>query len=269
LDVSIAIAPVSEGHEATLRVQGRRAAERQIVDHDAACGGLADALAVALVLWSGSSVDEPVAPETETLPPKEAAPISPPARPERPASRSSRPFVLGVEANGLAGFGLLGEPAYGASAGLSAWSVFGVGVGARVRLLRAVAASVDVPPGVVDVDLWAGLFAGCVRFEAGARWSIVPCVELGWGEQRAEASGLIAENDAARRPWLALGPNASVLLRVVGPFRVLGTGALLVHLHDQRYVVDGDLVESHSRTGGYAGVGALAEWDISAKNAHR
>lgn len=278
LDVSIAIAPLEAGHEARLRVRGRRAAERQIVDRDPACAGLADALAVALVLWSNSPDEQPVSLPPESAsepapepPPDPAQPNQPAAvpPPERTGSGRARPFVLGVEGNALAGFGLLGEPAFGATAGLSAWSVLGVGVGARVRLLRAVAASVEVPPGVVDVDLWAGLFAACARFEAGSLWSIVPCVEVGWGEQRAESRGLIAENDEARRRWLALGPNASVLFRVAGPLRLMGTGSLLVHLHDQSYAVDDRVVESHPRTGGYVGLGALAEWDVSAKNAGR
>jgi hypothetical protein len=289
LDVSIAIAPSAEGHEARLRVQENPGAERLIVDRDAACGGLADALAVALVLWSSSAEEElAVAPPEAAGPasPSEAASVSPPeqpepsrkpdqseqpeepAKPERPEqadSPSELPLVLGVEANALAGFGVLGEPAFGASAGFSAWSVLGVGLGARVRLLRAFAMSVEVPPGAVDVDLWAGLFDVCVRFEPGVLWSIVPCVELGWGEQRAEAIDLAAENDEARRRWIALGPSVSLLFHVGGPLRVMGTGAFLVHLHDQSYAVDRQVVASHPRTGGYVGLGALAEWDLSTK----
>ena len=102
--IEISVQPVEGGHSAVLRSAG---GERTIVDWDLQCRGLGEALAVALVVLvappSASAAPEPVALEPEQPEPADVA------------NAEERPWRLGVEAGGLGGVGLLGEPVFGAA----------------------------------------------------------------------------------------------------------------------------------------------------------
>jgi hypothetical protein len=278
LRVTVSVRPEGSGHLARLLPHGTSNAERNIADPDPACAGLAEALAVALVVWKGSqstnqeaesaeaaAIDQsaPAArTESQESPPAPAA-AEPSAR-DTPGSRTRRPFRLGVEAAAIGGFGLLGEPSVGASAGLSVWSSFGVAT--RLRLLRAVASPFELTPGSVAVDLWAGLFAGCFRFQATRRWSLSPCLELGWGRQHAEAQDLVSGDEDANAAWAVLGPSLAAVFVVSEPVAVLATGTLFGRLHDQKYLVDGAPVARQPSFGGYLGLGLVAEWSLPAES---
>ncbi len=105
--VEIAVEPVEGGHSAVLRSSG---GERKIVDWDVQCRGLGEALAVALVVW---------------VAPPAASPRASPSTPVEadlwrdPPRSDERRWQLGVEAGGLGGVGLLGEPAFGGAVGAS------------------------------------------------------------------------------------------------------------------------------------------------------
>lgn len=284
LRVRISVRPEGSGHLALLVPEGRSSSERRIADPEPACGGLAEALAVALVVWMGSEDVPAAAPNEAAVAAAEpdadpAAEESPPKTPrndepelsERTVAGSERsgegsesrgPFALGIEAAALGSLGLFAEPGFGGSVGVSVLS--NLGIMARARLLRAVALPAEVPPGSVTVDLWAGLFAGCFRFVVAKRWSLAPCLELGWGRQHAEAEDLLGDNGEADRPWVVMGPNLAATFLVVEPFALLATGAAFGRLHEQVYLVDGERVAQQPRFGGYLGLGLSAEWPLAA-----
>lgn len=247
--IEIAVEPVEGGHSAVLRSSG---GERKIVDWDVQCRGLGEALAVALVVW--------VAPPAASPPASSPAPVAPELGLD-PRQPDQRRWRFGVEAGGLGGVGLLGEPAYGGTVGASVWSK--VGLGLRVRGARAIAMSEDVGPGQVDADLWALFSAACFRFSPVSRLALVPCAELGWGEQHASASGLVAASGSASRRWLVAGPSFGLSLDLFGPI-ALGVGAgMTVRLHDQSYLVDVESVQHQPSLGGYALLGLEASWPVS------
>jgi hypothetical protein len=283
LRVAMSIAPERGGHLARLVPDGHSNAERRIADPDPACGGLAEALAVALVVWRSSLPNEVVAATSgavsadeskhaadarATEQPAEPAlePHAPSVKPEpsvpsaaKTAEAEARePLTVGVEVGALGGVGLFAEPAFGASAGISVWSTFGMG--ARARLVRAVAAPYEVSPGSVDVSLWAAMLAACYRFEPVSRWSLAPCVELGWGSQHAEARDMRTDNGQADRPWAVVGPSVVVAFLLSEPFALQATGTAFRRVHEQVYTVDAERVATQPLFGAYLGVGLVAEW---------
>ena len=254
--IEISVQPVEGGHSAVLRSAG---GERTIVDWDLQCRGLGEALAVALVVLvappSASAAPEPVALEPEQPEPADVA------------NAEERPWRLGVEAGGLGGVGLLGEPVFGAAVGASVWSKVGLGV--RVRGARALALSENVAPGEVEADLWALFGAACYRFSPLERLALAPCAELGWGAQHAAASGLTASSGSASRRWLVAGPSFGLALALVGPLAFAAGAGMTVRLHDQSYFVDDQSVQHQPLVGGYALLGLEASWPVSTATRRR
>lgn len=247
--IEIAVEPVEGGHSAVLRSEG---GERKIVDWDVQCRGLGEALAVALVVLVAPAASSPAAP-----PPASDEPELQPA----PPPRDERRWRLAVEAGGIGGLGLLGEPIFGGALGVSLWSKIGLGL--RVRGARALALSENVAPGQVDADLWALFSAACFRFSPASRLALVPCAELGWGEQHAAASDLATASGSASRRWLVAGPSFGLALELFGPLALSAGGGMTVRLHDQSYLVDDQSVQHQPAVGGYALLGLEASWPVS------
>jgi hypothetical protein len=201
-----------------------------------------------------------VAPSAASSPPPPAEPK--PDEPEPSMAPLDRPRVrLGVEAGGLGGVGLLGQPVFGAAVGASLWSKSGLGL--RVRGARALALAEDVAPGQVNADLWALFAAACFRFSPLPRFALAPCAELGWGAQHAAASGLVAASGSASRRWLVAGPGLGSALELFGPLALAVGAGMTFRLHDQSYLVDEQPVQHQPAVGAYLLLGLEASWPVS------
>jgi hypothetical protein len=249
--IEIAVEPVEGGHSAVLRSAG---GERTIVDWDVQCRGLGEALAVALVVL--------VAPPAAAPAPTPTGPVEPELWRE-PSPPDERRWRFGVEAGGLGGVGLLGEPVFGAAVGASVWSKLGVGL--RLRGARAFARTEDISPGHVDSDLWALFSAACFRFSPLPRLALVPCAELGWGEQHAAASDMATASGSASRRWLVAGPSFGLAVELFGPLALGASAGMTARLHDQSYLVDDQVVQHQPALGGYAVLGLEASWPVPAR----
>lgn len=231
IGASISIRRTSQGNEASIRVAPPRGGGRTIVDPSPSCDGLADALAVALIL-----LIEPGAPPTANLP----SPMTPQRLESHPTNRGlaqtrvladssvklphavTRVSRVGVMAGGIGGIGLLSRPAAGVQLGLTASHRSGWGIeGNAVRLLAAPA---KVAPGQVELDLWAGIGGGCYRRLVAARASLEGCLIAGVGSQRGESRNYVS-NGTSRRLWAVAGSKLQLNLPFgewVGGFISLG-----------------------------------------------
>jgi hypothetical protein len=190
------------------------------------------------------------------------------AAPPRPADGSpGEPWRIGADAAGLFGLGVLEQPSLGGALGVSLWTPFGFGV--RLRGLRAVARSKPLDPGETQVDLWAGMLSGCYRIGHESSIRLIPCADLGWGRQHAEARGLLVRNSEVDRRWLVVGPSVGLALPLASGVSAGATLGMSVRLHDQAYSVDGDVAQQQPAAGGYALLGLLAEWPISGRSSQR
>jgi hypothetical protein len=183
LAVAVSIRPVADGHEAVLKVSGPRNGERTLVDRDVGCRGLADAIAVAIVLMV-----DPTATRTRRT-------VPPPPQIRSKAPEKGEAVRLGAEGGALGSVGVLGTRAYGGFLGvaLTAWK----GATLRLRGTRqfGTTTTVELPAtevttggsGEVSVDLWAGGLATCWRLERGTALALTPCLDFMAGSQRGES----------------------------------------------------------------------------------
>ena len=265
-EAKVLVEPVSGGHQAIVRVGARRPGERRIVDSDAECRGLAEALAVALTVQ--------VAPPAVPAPDAEAKPANPAPKARPPERRLIA--RAGVELGALGGFGLLGksdssgaleEPAFGGAFGASVWAAAGPGL--RLRVARALASDATVGPGIVKQDLWAVFAAGCFRWVAASRVSLAPCIELGWGRQQATSEAVAADNGSASRRWIVAGPSLTLSAILLKPLALSATAGLSGRLHEQSYSVDDEVVLRQPRLGTFAVAGLEVLWSIFGSPAAR
>jgi len=263
LAVSVAIHPLADGHEALLRVSGQRSGERTLVDHDAGCRGLADAIAVALVLMvdpDARPAQQPPAPEppaatSYTAPRREADPV---------------PVRLGAEGGALGSGGLLGNLAYGGFLGatITAWN----GPTLRIRGLRqiAVPSSVELPAtptttggsGEVAVALWAVAVAACYRLTRGQAVALSPCLEFTAGSQHGEGHDFPVGNNDYYRPFLALGPSLGLAVLAYAGVELVLTAGVSANLWRQSYLVDAQAAQTQDLVGAYAGIGVGTAWTL-------
>lgn len=224
----VSIRPISLGHEALVVVTVPRVGERSLVENDVRCSGLAEALAVTLVMLleppeqkRDAEPDQPKAetPVAETVPVAEERPAPPLAPPkpkaavaadfdhsesgERPRAREKSITAL-VDASGVGGFGLLGKPAIGGALGLSLYHRSGWGLtGSGLRLWAVPAKAVG---GTVTLSLWGGLLGPCYRRQLLGSSKLDACLLVGWGRQQASVEGFL-KPEPKTVTWATLGPR--------------------------------------------------------------
>jgi len=244
----VQIRPVSVGHEALVAVTHPKRGERVILDRDFDCRGLADALAVALVLL----VEPPEAPRNpdasrELAPPSEVpsaelptatAPkpksaLEPEVATERalskgsptiPKASSPRKKSLGAEARTavVGGVGVLSKPALGAGVGLDLFHQSGWGL--TLHGLRLWSSPAESQGGSVTLTLWAAALGPCYRYRIGSNFSLDTCVRFAVGVQHSAVDGFV-EPASGNHPFMTVGPVLRVQQnfgRVLGGFVSLG-----------------------------------------------
>ncbi|MFZ5893519.1 MAG: hypothetical protein ACOY0T_20830 [Myxococcota bacterium] len=249
LDANVLVEPIAGGHRATLKIGGERWRERQIVDKDPACRGLADALAVALVLL--------LEPDARPLTPTLGLAARREAKPETSRQPTSA-LSADVETGALGALGWLGAP--GAGGFLSVLGAHSSGLALRARAMRVLSGEtvVGAGPGAVDVSLWAVLAGPCWRFRSNKDWLLTPCFDFGWGRQQGAASGLLVESRAETRPWLVSGLSLGVARRLSGPLHLTLTGGGSIRLHQQVFSVDGSPIVAQEPVGAFVALGVAS-----------
>ncbi len=249
LRVSISVSQSTTGYAAALRVVGERWGERIIADHDEQCRGLADALAVGLVL-----LVEPDAAPHAALPRASEAPV-------HEQSRSRIRTRFGVEGGGLVGSGVLGDLSQPSFGGFLGAEIGLAGPALRIRALRLLSSPTHYQAGTVEVDLWAALFEPCWQFRIADRWSLEPCIGLGWGRQRGAARDFLS-NSAVTRAWLSLTPDVTLKARLMGPLSATLTGGGVIRLRDQSYFIDDNRVQRQAPLGFSISLGLQSAWEF-------
>jgi hypothetical protein len=260
IGVSIVVRPSPPGHVATLTVSGARFGERTLVDRDPDCGGLADAIAVALVLIVDPGAAEGVGAASRTAagPGGARAPERrEPPRPRQPSRADAVTLALRADAGALGSAGVLANPAVGAFAGADLALSWGLGF--RARALRMLAAPTRVNPGTITVDLWAALLGPCWRFRRTPGFTIDPCLDLGVGRQTGEGRDFLRWSRPATRPFWSLGPSVTVTRSLLWGLYVALTGGLSANLWRQKYLVDGRSENEQPALGVSVGLGLGVE----------
>jgi hypothetical protein len=243
--IEVSIRPDPGGHVALLRVSGARQGERTLHERDAACGGLADALAVALVLIvePDAAARPPPPSPVEPRARREPRAIVPPPSRRAPRDRQRSGFEpsYAVGAGAVGAIGVLATPSVGGFAGVEA--MLSSGPGLRLRALRLVADPVFVEPGRITTSVWAGQLGACWRLRRGSGFAITPCVELAVGRQRGAGHDFRRGSYPVTRPFWSLGPTISTTRELFAGFHAGILGGLGVNLWRQTYLVD-DAAES-------------------------
>jgi hypothetical protein len=252
--VSISVSHKLEGYEAIFSIESEPGAESHLVDPDEQCQGLADALAVALILR--------LDPEREREPKRatESRQVSPPPRPEV-AFEQPRVTWLAAEGSAIAGAGLLSDlaqPSFGTAFG---FAVNRQGIGLRARALRLISTPTLVSGGSVHVDLWAALLGPCWRFTLSRRWALDPCLELGLGRQHGIAQDFPVHREASAT-WLGIAPTITLSAEVSGPLRATLAAGGVALVRGQRYAVDGRVVAEQPPFGLLISLGLSVGWNI-------
>jgi hypothetical protein len=280
----VKVRPTSFGHEALVRVTLPRPGERVILVKEVDCRGLADALAVTLVMLleppqaprskridifgpatiASATANAPSVPEPAktTSRPKESPRPSPKPAPAQPDATTAGPmpalarrarFDTEMSATGMLGIGLLPQLAGGPAIGFAMFHTSGVGFMAEGTRLWSLPS--ERGGGKVTVRLW-GLFVGpCFRQRLSRRAQLDVCLRLGAGLQQAASTGYRAPGNV-ERPWLVVGPNL-VYNRVLSPslHAYLGLG-VVGQLRRETFSVDGvGLVADAPRAGLTADLG--------------
>jgi hypothetical protein len=265
---SVRIRPTSLGHEALVRVTRPREGERIILDDDVECSGLANALAVALVMLiepasattadpaqtvaSRETMAETASGNAASTPPPMSTALPQNKSPARQATfPTSGGVVLGqreaappnaqravqasASAMAVGGFGLLGTPSAGIGAGITLSSRSGFAIafeGLRLWSSPAVRA-----PGEINLALWGLLGGPCYRSKVASNVMLQGCLLLGAGSQTATSRGYWSD-DSRSRPWVVAGPSLDLSVHL---YRWLGTFVNLAgvgHLKRQSFSVD-------------------------------
>jgi hypothetical protein len=258
---TVRIRPTSVGHEALVRVTRPREGERVILDREVECDGLADALAVALVMLIEPAQiappneltelpvaprDEPSQPEASAAPPpnkdRDAASLplqlddSPSNAPAAHGSHTRRHWLAGARAMAAFGAGLTSEPSAGAGVGFALSSESGLGLALEGHRLLSLPAK--QPPGRVELDLWALLGGPCYRQNLASKAHLDSCLAFGVGSQHAESKGYL-HDDSKRRPWMVIGPRLDLGVRLYGWLGGFASLSALGHLKPQSFSVEG------------------------------
>jgi len=248
---TLAVRVVVERHEAGFRAIVQAEAEptlgRSIVDPSPDCRGLADALAVALVLL--------VEPDATPLPrtaPHRAVPHEPPITPAPTPVRRSVDWSLDLAA--VAGAGLLGNWDLLSVGGLAGGALHYESFGLRVRALRLVTPPDSFEEGRVHLGLWAGSFGPCWRFQLRGRWSLSPCVELGIGAQKAEPRNFEVQQ-ARTAPWRVVTVGLTLLAPIDSLLYAHASLGGALRLHREHFIIDGRVAEAQPWVAPFVSVG--------------
>ncbi len=287
----VVVRAVPAGYEAVLSVFSPHSGERVIVEKDPSCGGLADALALAFVMLveppdaraHASSNTEATPPgATSSTEPANGAATPPPTQPNQsgqsvPARTDTAPRATSFDevesrhggrsfrgnalASGVAGVGLLAEPAGGAALGVELFHRSGWG--AAFEGVRLWSPSSEAKGGGVTLTVWA-LFAGaCYKRPLNATSSVDACLSLGAGAQHAAVSGF--ESPRSRSvPWMVLAPTVGYRLgspQVLSGFVRVGPVGQVRPQSFSVYSVDGSEGFQVARAPNF---GVMAELGLSA-----
>lgn len=290
----VKIRPISVGHEALVTITEPRRGERVILENNPNCHGLADALAVTLVMLAETPEpptdsrirSDAVTPQSASTSTTEAVSIvkTPPIAPSRPRethrdaapiaalltpavgfTNAAPPRMRAVRADAraaaVAGLGLLSEPALGAAVGVDLFHKSGWGL--TLQGLRLWSRPAKDQGGSVTLTLWAGLAGPCYRQRMGAASSLDSCLRLGLGAQHAEVRGFLAPK-SGNFPWLVLEPLFRYT-RAFGQFLAgfVGIGAV-GQLQPQSFSVRlDDGTEDSAQVADAPKVGLLAELGLT------
>jgi hypothetical protein len=218
----VSIRPLLPGHEAVLTLLPPRRGQRVIVEHDEACRGLADALALAFVMlvappdpqgepeFTGDGTrpgaGAPASPAASAVPaPRPAEPERSARIPERvPSAAAARAYRAGIGASLVGGVGVLSEPALGAAGEIELFHRRGFGL--SLQGLRLWSAPAEAEGGSVTLTLWALLAAPCYRLRLNAKGHLDACLRFGVGSQQAKVEGFLSP-ESGSYPWLVLMPQ--------------------------------------------------------------
>jgi hypothetical protein len=236
----ITIRPTTHGHEALILTVLPRIGERTLVENDANCSGLADALAVTLALLSlvrGQENDvatqkaivtaPPQTPNasssspTQPLPNDQSVPV---VLPEFKRSKASQKSNMSVSANvaSVGGIGLLNSPSVGAALGAELFHRSGFGL--IFQGVRLWSTPLKKEGGSVKLTLWGGVVGACYRRRITSRSKLDACFQVAVGQQRPLVLGF-AHSNSEGVPWVVLGPKLRYLFgvsRAVGTWLSLG-----------------------------------------------
>jgi hypothetical protein len=245
----ITIRPTTHGHEALILTVLPRIGERTLMENDASCSGLADALAVTLALLSQVRGQENAIATQKTVvttPPqtqkaaKEKAENSesfsstptgplpnyqsvPVVLPEFKRWKASQKSNMNVTANvaSVGGIGLLNSPSAGAALGAELFHRSGFGL--TFQGVRLWSVPLHKEGGSVKLTLWGGALGGCYRHRVTSRSNLDTCFQFAAGQQRPLVNGF-AHSRSEGVPWVVLGPKLRYLFGVT---RAMGTWASL------------------------------------------
>jgi len=248
----VVIRALGTGYEAVLTSEAPHPGERVIAVNDAACAGLADALALAFVLLvappdpgqnaHGSSAASALVPavphpsDTRTPRPDERTPRVPEASgsaqtPPGPTD-AAKSFEARAELAGVGALGVLSEP--GGGVALGGKLVHGSGWGLSLEALRLWSAPAEADGGSVTLTLWALLVGPCYERRL-SRWaSMDACLRFGAGSQYAKVEGFLAPASGSY-PWMVLEPSLGVRLGSASVLRGFARLGLVGQLRPQSF----------------------------------
>lgn len=234
----VVVRPTPHGHEATVQTLSPRPGQRVIVDQDANCRGLGDALAVAFAVLLDAS-DEAAPPVIDHSPPTvpmnlvptsaepevivpATAPTAPPATksssaPHQPQTPTKPARAVAIPSWSTHGrVGALGsvfeltQPAIGVAAGGDLFHQSGLGL--ELAALGLWAQPAKAGEGSIAVSRYGARLGVCYQRTAFARSQYFLCAEFGAGSQRSRTEGFaIVFEDARNDAWLTLGPKLGYL----------------------------------------------------------
>jgi hypothetical protein len=219
----VSIRPLPPGHEAVLTLLPPRHGQRVIREHDEACRGLADALALAFVMLVAPPDREapprvtgepsqpdvpaaasPAAPDVPARKPAEPPKSAPEPEGRAPAPSRAPSYRAGLGASVVGGLGLLSRPALGAAGEVELFQQRGFGL--SVQGLRLWSVPAEAEGGSVTLTLWGLLIAPCYRLRLNSNAGVDACLRLGIGSQRATVEGFLSP-ESGSYPWLVLVPQ--------------------------------------------------------------
>jgi len=203
---------------------------RRLDDTGASCGPLAQAAAVVLAtMWGSEARREEDDAQTAPEPPPE--PALPPLEQAAPPPAPPLPVRAFVAAGGGIADGIVrpAAPAVLVDAGLerghASFALGGLWL-PRQRL--------DLPPGAVDVQLLAASARACAFLWDRTR--LVACARFFGGGLSASARGFSVD-DAATRPWLAMGAELFVSGTLAWPLRYRAAVVAIIPAHQETFAV--------------------------------
>jgi hypothetical protein len=215
----VVIRAVDHGYEAVLTSEAPHPGERVIFAKDAACAGLADALALAFVLLVAppeppdSNETPPNAPQTRAAPPvpnrTQMADTAGPAATTKVEAHRATSFEARVEVAGVGALGVLSEPGGGIAVG--GMLVHRSGWGLSIGGLRLWSVPAEAQGGSVTLTLWALLAGPCYERRLSRVASMEACLRFGAGSQHAKVEGFVSPASGSY-PWMIVEPSLGLRL---------------------------------------------------------